>query len=333
MALKIASRIINPHWQAYCAAAGLTVDHVPMTVNDEDANIEMLRGYDAVIAGMEPYSQRVLEALQGSLKIIARHGIGYDRVDVAYAEKLGICCCNTPGAMSTGVAETALIMMLELSRKLYVRNAALSQGRWDKGAATQQFEGTTVGLLGFGSIAQCLARYLSGFTGSRVLAYDIRYNEEALERYRVQKASVEEIAKVSDFVSVHVPLTPGTEKMVNGEFLSMMKPTAYLINTSRGGTVDEAALIKALKAGTIAGAAMDVFEREPADPDNELFKLDNVFKTPHVATFTDACARAGFDGVIRSLKEFEAGLIPAFALNPGYIRNKNQREEDIQDEP
>ena len=321
MTLKIGSRIVGERWQKYCREQGIEVDILDMKLNDEDGNIEKLRGYDAVIAGAEPYSAKVLDALKDSLKIIVRHGIGYDRVDVGHAEELGICCCNTPGTMSTGVAETAMIMMMELSRRLYQRNASLNQGIWDKGPTTAQFEGATIGLLGFGSIAQCLARYLSGFTGSRILAYDVHYNEEALEKYRVQKASVEEIARYSDFVSVHVPLMPATVRMVNREFLAMMKPTAYLINTSRGGTVDEAALIEALKTGRIAGAALDVYEKEPADPDNELFRMDNVFKTPHIATSTDACAQAGFDGVIRCLKEFERGEVPAFTINRGYVRH------------
>lgn len=325
MKLRIASRITGERWQKYCAGQGLQVDNLDMRLNDEEYNIEKLKGYDAVIAGAEPYSARVLDALKDSLKIIVRHGIGYDRVDVKYAEKLGICCCNTPGTMSTGVAETALIMMMELSRKLYLRNASLAKGSWDKGSATQQFEGTTIGLLGFGSIAQCLARYLSGFTGCRVLAYDVRYNEEALIKYNVQKASIAEIARNSDFVSVHVPLIPATTKMVNREFLSMMKPTAYLINTSRGGTVDEAALIEALKNSTIAGAGLDVYEKEPADMKSELFGMDNVFKTPHIATFTDACAQAGFDGVIKCMKEFMAGNVPEFTLNPGYVENVKKR--------
>ena len=323
MALKIASRITGERWQKYCEGFGIKVDKLDMGLNDEKGNIEKLRGYSAVIAGAEPYSARVLDALKDDLKIIVRHGIGYDRVDVKHAEELGICCCNTPGTMSTGVAETALTMMLELSRKYYIRNQALREGRWDKGGATQQFEGCTVGLMGFGSIAQCLARYLSGFTASRVLAYDVRYNEEVLTNYNVQKASMEEIARTADFVSIHLPLMPATEKLVNMDFLAMMKPTAYLINTARGGIVDEAALIKALKEGVIAGAALDVYEKEPADPENELFRLDNVFKTPHIATQTDACAQAGFDGVIRCLKEYMAGEVPAYAINPGYVNHMN----------
>jgi len=322
MAFRIASRITGIRWREYCRDHGLHVDTLELKANDGMYNIRLLKGYDGIIAGAEPYPAEVLDGLKDSLKIIVRHGIGYDKVDTRHAEQLGICCCNTPGTMSTGVAETALIMMMELSRKFYLRNASLNKGLWDKGESTEQFEGATIGLLGFGNIAQCLARYLLGFTGCTILAYDVRYNEEALKKYNVRKASLEEIARVSDFVSVHLPLLPSTAGIINAEFLAMMKPTACLINTSRGGTVDEPALIQALKDRVIAGAGLDVFAKEPADPDNELLHMDNVFKTPHVATFTDACAQAGFDGVIQCINEYNAGQIPAFAINPGYVNHK-----------
>lgn len=321
MEFRIALGFKEKKYHDYCRAAGLDVIAVEMARNDEDETIQKMKGFDGIMALGEVYSPRVLDALADRLKIIVRHGIGYDKVDIDYAAKLGICCCNTPGTMSTGVAETALIMMLELARKFYLRNAGFAQGRWDRGEVTHQFEGCTIGLLGFGNIAQCLARYLSGFTGCRILAYDVRYNEDALKRYNVRKASVEEIARQSDFVSVHVPLMPATARIVNGDFLSMMKPTAFLINTSRGGTVDEQALIRALKDRTIAGAGLDVFEREPVDPDNELCRMDNVFKTPHIATFTEECIRAGFDGIIKCMKEFMAGQVPEYTLNPGYVNH------------
>lgn len=319
MSFRVVSRIAGPKWKDYCAERGIEVECVELEINDEDGIIEKMKGFDGIIAGGEPYTARVLDALKDHLKIIARHGIGYDKVDVAHATELGICCCNTPGTMSTGVAESALILMLELTRKFYQRNAALQQGKWDKGTMVHQFEGATIGLFGFGNIAQCLARYISGFSGCRVLAYDIHYNEEALKKYGVEKATFEQVVRESDFVSIHVPLMPATNKIVNDEFLAMMKPTAYLINTSRGGTVDEQALIRALKNGVIAGAGMDVFEKEPADPTNELFALENVFKTPHIATNTFECVQAGFDGVIKCLKEFENGQVPTFTLNPGYV--------------
>ena len=325
MALKIATGVHEPQYLEYCRAQGISIVDVNLEKNDELGNIEKLRGYNGVIAMSEPYSARLLNALKGDLKIILRHGIGYDRVDVKYATELGICCCNTPGAMSTGVAETALTMMLELSRRYYMRNTSMSMGNWDKGQKTSQFEGATIGLLGFGNIAQCLTRYLSGFGGCRILAYDIQYNEAALKEFNVHKATLEQVAQESDFVSIYVLINPSTTKMINANFLSMMKPTSYLINTSRGGIVDEKSLIQALNDGIIAGAAMDVFEVEPVNPDNPLLYMDNVFKTPHIATNTNSCALAGFDGCIKSLMEYEAGQIPEYSLNPSYVNYLNTK--------
>ncbi len=321
MAFRIGMATGGDQYINYCREHGLDVVKVD-SGNDEESTIRKLKGLDGCVAGAEIFSPRVLEALKDTLKIIVRHGVGYDLVDVDYAAKLGICSCNTPGTMSTGVAETALTMMLELSRRFYQRNAAMQKdGSWDRGEVTPQFEGCTIGLVGFGNIAQCLARYLVGFTGCKVLAYDINYNEEALKKYNVKKASLDEIARESDFVSVHVPMSPDTEKIISAGFLAKMKPTACLINTSRGGTVDEAALIDALRNKTIAGAGLDVYETEPADPKNPLFSMENVYKTPHIATYTHTCIRAGFDGVIKCMKEFIAGEIPEFTLNRDYINH------------
>lgn len=320
MSFRVALGFSDESYHEYCRQLGLDIMAVNLK-NDEDSVIEKLKGYDCVIAMAERLSARVLDALSDRLKLIIRHGIGYDLVDIQHAAQLGICCCNTPGTMSEGVAETALTMMLELSRKFYIHNASMNRGNWEKGPITQQFEGKTIGLIGFGHIAQCLARYLIGFTKCRVLAYDVCYNEEALKAYHVQKASIDEIAREADFVSVHVPLLPATAKMINAEFLAKMKPTAYLINTSRGGTVDEAALTEALKSGVIAGAGLDVYESEPMKPENELYQLVNVFKTPHVATYTQQCIEAGFDGVIKCIREYEAGQMPEFTLNPDYVNH------------
>lgn len=297
---------------------GLDVTEVDMYRNDEDETIEKMYGYEAVAARGEIFSPRVLEALKDHLKIVLRHGTGYDLVDVNHAAKLGICCCNTPGAMSAGVAETAVAMILECARGFWRINNRLKAGGWGGGEATHQVEGSTVGFVGFGSIAQRTARYLSGF-GCRLLAYDKFPNEAALAEAEAQKADLDTIARQSDFISLHLPLTPETNGLVDAAFLAKMKPTAYLINTSRGGTVDEAALLDALTHKTIAGAGLDVFRQEPLPVDSPFRKLDNVFMTPHCAVNTYECTFAGFDGILRSLEEFRAGKVPAACLNPDYV--------------
>lgn len=320
MSFKIGMSFRMPEYYDYLRSHGLDVEEVHMLRNDEDETIEKMKGFDGVIAFGEWFTPRVLDALKDDLKMVIRHGIGYDRVDIDYAAKVGICCCNTPGTMSSGVAEVTLTMMLELCRQFHKRDLEMKNGKWNRGPITRQLEGSTIGLLGFGNIAQRVAQYLQGFK-CRILAYDVYYNEAALKALGVEKATPDEIAAQSDIVSVHMPLLPTTTNFINAEFLAKMKPSAYLINTSRGGTVDEAALIQALKDGVIAGAGLDVFQKEPTPADNEIRKLDNVFLTPHIATGTHACLKAGFDGIIEAFSEFQEGKTPRFCLNPSYAQN------------
>ena len=302
--------------------AGFEVTRVAGPANTEDLVIEKMRGFDAIAAFAEPYPAKVLEGLKDDLKILVRHGIGYDKVDIERATQLGICVCNTPGTMSTGVAEETVAMMLECTRGFYRAHIAMQHGKWDRGnGPTNQMEGSTVGLIGFGNIGQRVAQYLKGFQ-CRILAYDIYYNEDKLQELGVEKATLDEIAAQSDFVSVHVPALPETRQIVNEAFLAAMKPSAFLINTSRGDTVDEKALISALQNHIIAGAALDVFEVEPTPVDNPLRYMDNCFVNPHRATYTYGCIRAGFDGIVKCLKEYEAGEIPQFCLNPEYVKYK-----------
>ena len=320
MSFRVVTSYALPKYHDYLRSHGFDVTFVEMTRNDEAETIEKMRGYDAVAAGGQTFSAAALDALQDHLKIIVRHGIGYDRVDIDHAAALGICCCNTPGAMSGGVAETTLAMMLELTRGFYRRHQQMMAGVWDRGPITGQLEGATVGLVGFGNIAQRVAQYLQGFS-CRILAYDVRYDEAALQSLGVEKASLDQVAAESDIVSVHVPLLPATTHFIDAAFMAKMKPTAFLINTSRGGTVNEPDLIAALQSGVIAGAGLDVFWNEPLEADSPLRALDNVFLTPHVATTTDPCFKAGFDGIIRAFTEFLQGQVPAYCLNPSYVEH------------
>lgn len=323
MGFKLGMAIRWPEYYGYMRDAGFDVVKVTMDRNDEDDVIEKYRGIDAIVAMGEPFTPRVLDALKDNLRFIIRHGVGYDKIDVAYAAQVGICVCNTPGAMSTGVGETTVGLMLEISRGFFRSDRLLKSGGYDRGPITRGVEGATVGLVGFGNIGQKVARNLQGFN-CRFLAYDVRYNEDAVKALNVRKATLDEIARESDFVSVHVPLMPQTAKMIDAAFLAKMKPSAFLINTSRGGTVDEEALIEALKNGTIAGAGLDVFAKEPLPVDSELRKLDNVFMTAHLATQTTVCIQAGFDSIIQSLREFQAGKVPYGCLNPNYVEHVPQ---------
>jgi D-3-phosphoglycerate dehydrogenase len=322
MGFQLGMAIRWPEYYDYMRQAGFDVVKVTMDSNDEDDVIQKYQGIEAIVAMGEPFTPRVFDALK-ELRFVIRHGVGYDKIDIAYAAQVGVCVCNTPGAMSTGVGETTVGLMLEISRGFFRSDREIKAGGYSRGPITRGIEGATVGLVGFGNIGQKVARNLQGFN-CQFLAYDVRYNEDAVKALNVRKATLDDIARESDFVSVHVPLMPQTAKMINAEFFAKMKPTAFLINTSRGGTVDEEALVDALKKGTIAGAGLDVFANEPLPVDSELRELDNVFMTAHLATQTTVCIQAGFDSIIQSLREFQEGTIPFGCLNPGYADNKRR---------
>lgn len=309
-----------PQYSQWLRDQGLDVTDVHFDKIDIENTIKNFKGYDGVIACTEPYCKEVIEGLKDSLKIICRVGIGYDSVDIGYAAENGICCTNTPGQMSAGVAETSLLLMLECTRRFYKLYAELADGIWNKGPLLHELEGKTVGILGFGNNGKRLAQYLTGFN-CKVLAYDVCFDKAAAEKFNVIEADVDTILAESDFVCINVPYIESTKNMVNKEFLSKMKKTAFLINTARGGVVDEPALIDALKNHVIAGAGLDVFAQEPIEPNNELLKLDNVFCTPHIATNTHESIFNAYAFINGQLREFMDGKIPKGCLNPSFKDN------------
>ncbi|MDR0294159.1 MAG: phosphoglycerate dehydrogenase [Oscillospiraceae bacterium] len=281
------------------------------------ATIDALKDCDAVIAGGSKFDRETLDALRPKLKIIARFGIGYEHVDTAYAAKLGIAVTNTPGCMSGGVADLAVSMILNIGRQLSRLDSSIKAGGWDARFIGNELEGKTVGLVGFGNIAQRVAKYLTGFD-CRILAYDVYFNENH-GLPNVTRADLGAIARESDYVSLHLPMNQDTAGMIGKDFFAAMKPTAYLINTARGGVVVEADMIEALKSGRIAGAALDVFEHEPLEAGSELRKMQNCIFTPHIASFTyDTVSKSAFLA-IDNIDDLFAGKIPRNILNPEYI--------------
>jgi D-3-phosphoglycerate dehydrogenase/(S)-sulfolactate dehydrogenase len=235
----------------------------------------------------------VLES-PGRLKLIGRAGVGVDNIDVEAATRKGIVVMNTPGGNSVAVAELTVGMMLVLLRQLVPAISATNSGRWEK----KRFSGghelfrKTVGLVGFGSIGQLVAQRCAAF-GTTVLAYD-PHPIEASRRLGVQIVPLDELFRRADIVSLHVPLMENTRNLVSRRLLGSMKKGSYLVNCARGGIVDEAALAEALRDGTLAGAALDVFATEPVPPDNPLLGLRNFIATPHLGASTEegqlACA-------------------------------------------
>jgi len=287
------------------------------TCSGKQEIIETLSDCDAVIAGGQNYDRGVFEALSPKLKIIARFGIGYEHVDLDCAAEYGIAVSNTPGAMSAGVAELAITMMLAIGRQIHRLDSSIKSGGWDARYIGHGLEGKTVGLIGFGNIARQLCKYLSGFN-CPILAYDIFFPEGARLPDNVTKADLDDIARKSDYVSLHLPAVKDTMGLIGKDFFDKMKPTAFLINTARGGVVVDDDMIEALKTRRIAGAALDVFEIEPLPENSELRKLNNCIYTPHIASYTyETVAKSAFQA-IDNISDLFAGKTPRNILNPGY---------------
>jgi len=257
---------------------------------------ELLPGCDGYIAGVDTIDRAALEAAD-QLRVIARYGVGVDRVDLEAAREKGIVVTNTPGANSTSVAELAIGLMLSLARMIPLANQETRAGKPPRIQGVS-LEGKVVGLLGLGAIGKRVARRLQGFDCT-VLAYDPAVDAATAQEVGALLCSQEEVVAKSDFLSLHVPVLPETRGMVNVSFLAQMKEGAFLINTARGELIDEVALFEALKSGHLRGAALDAFAREPPSEDNPLFSLPQVIATPHMGAHTDGATNAMGWGALR----------------------------------
>ena len=278
--------------------AGLDVEVVKTLCPNEDQIIAATSDADAVMgAGGKilpdyRFSRKVIENLT-KCKIIALLGIGYDTVDLKAATEYGICVTNVPDYCLDEVSDHTMTLILACARKLYRLIPEIKAGKW---TATQEgmallkpvhrLRGQTLGLAGFGNIPRTMVPKAKAF-GFRILAYDPYVPQPTFKVFGVESASLDRLLEESDFVSLHAALTPENEGMIGIEQFKKMKPTACLINTARGGLVDEEALYTALSQGLIAAAGIDVLEPEPPNPDKPLFKLDNILITGHSAHYSE----------------------------------------------
>jgi D-3-phosphoglycerate dehydrogenase len=253
----------------------------------------------------------------GRCRVIARYGVGYDNVDVAAATRRGILVCNVPDYCADEVSDHTLALILCWARRVPWLDAAVRRGVWATRAAGEmrRLRGQTLGLVGFGRMARALAGKARAL-GLRLLAHDPQVPPEAVRAAGVEPVGLQELLSRADVVSLHVPLGPATRGLVGEAELRAMRPTALLVNTSRGAVVDERALVRALREGWIAGAALDVLEAEPIPPDHPLLRLPNVILTPHVAWYSEESEaelrRKAAENVLRALE----GGRPAYAVNP-----------------
>lgn len=242
---------------------------------------------DGIIAGLEPYDAPLLERA-GQLKIISRYGVGYDKVDVEAAHRLGIQVAITPGANGDSVADLAIALMLGAARNICPMNQAIREGLQNKPISGTEMWKKTLGVVGTGRIGKGVIQRASGF-GMRILANDAYPDEEFLRTYGGRYVDLDTLFAQSDFITLHAPLTPETENLVDERRLSLMKLSAILVNTARGGIVNEDALYRALKEGRIAAAALDATVEEPACS-SPLAQLPNCILTPHAGAATAEAA-------------------------------------------
>jgi phosphoglycerate dehydrogenase-like enzyme len=268
-------------FETFLRDAGFELAFPPSPVQlSEDELLPELGGVCATIAGSEPYTRRVIAA-SPALRVIARAGVGYDAVDVAAATDHGVAVCIAPGTNQDAVAEHTFTLILALAKHLVPQHEGVRTGRWPRGT-NLPLRGRTLGIAGLGRIGKAVALRGKAF-GMPLLAYEPIPDRAFVAAHGITLVPFDRLLAESDVLTLHVPLTPESRHLINRRTLALMKPTAYLINTARGGLVCEADLLEALTAGRLAGAGLDVFEQEPPAADNPLFALDNVVLTPHAA--------------------------------------------------
>jgi phosphoglycerate dehydrogenase-like enzyme len=260
-----------------------------------------------------------LIARMPKLKAIVKHGAGVDNIPIPYATGRGVMVCNTPGGNnSTAVAEGAVTLMLSVLRRVRQMDAVVRDNRWDERWKTRLGDLTEakVGLIGFGRIARFTAKICGQGFGAEIAAYDPMLPAGEIEVAGAQPMDLPDLLAWADVISIHVPLTEDTRNLIGAAELARMKPGAVIVNTSRGGIIDEPALAEALQAGTIAGAGIDVFEAEPPAADHPLFALDNVVLAPHVAGVTEASMKHMALHCAEVIETILSGARPATLLNP-----------------
>ena len=271
----------------------------------EEQRINEVRDADFLLCYGQDPSDEVIKSLE-KCRLVQLLAAGYDRMNLDLLAELEIPCANNGGANSWAVADQAVLLMLAIYKQLLASDNSTREGRWAEpitGQNTFEMADKKVGILGIGNIGRQVAKRVQGFD-AKVQYFDLYpLDERTAEELNVTYVSLDELFSTSDIISCHTPLTNDTKHIVNSNTLSLMKPTAILINTSRGPVVDEEALISALQSGVIAAAGLDVFEKEPVSPDNPLLKMDNVVATPHMAGTTwDTWARRanfGFENMER----------------------------------
>ena len=292
----------------------------------EEAELRQLAPQaDAILTCWKQVPPGVLDAAPRCL-IVSRYGIGLDNIPVAHATQLGILVTNVPDFCLEEVSDHAMALLLACARRVASFARATRQGVWNlpAGRPIPRLRGQTLGLIGYGNIARALIPKALGF-GLKIIAYTPRLRPDALAPFGAATNDLDFLLSQADYVSIHVPLTGETRGLIDARALRSMKPTAYLINTSRGAVIDEPALYQALTEGWIAGAALDVLTREPPEPMHPLLTLDNVIATPHAAFYSETAIAELAEKAVLHVAQALRGERPPNVVNPAVIEQANYR--------
>jgi len=294
---------------------GTDVQLVNVPEGDVDAFVNELKDADAVLLSTAFRVDADVIAACPNLKVISRTGVGVDNVDVAAASERGIMVLNTPAANALSVAEHALTLICALSKQLFYYGEETRKGNFKVRRENRcvDMDGKTLGLIGCGQIGRLVAKKCEGAFNMKTIGYD-PFIPNDIDNIKIIK-DIDDVIKNADVISMHLPLNEDTRNIINADKLAMMKPTAFVINTSRGGIVDEEALATALIEGKIAGAGFDVFSTEPPAEDNPLLTAPNCIITPHSAALTKECSqRVAFEAA-KGIADFVKGEEPKFIFN------------------
>jgi phosphoglycerate dehydrogenase-like enzyme len=287
---------------------------------------EQAARYDAIVVQKPRVTEKTLASADRRLRLVARFGVGYDNVDTAACTRAGVILTITPDGVRRPVAAVILTFILALAHKLFAKDRLTKTGRWDE-RTNYMGEGLTgkiVGSIGFGNIGREAFRLLRPLDMIHI-ACDIAPDTDAAAELGVRLVDLETVVRESDFLCVNCPLNAETQGLIGARELSLMKRSAYLINTARGPIVDEQALYHALDERRLAGAALDVFAQEPTPPDNPILKLDNVITTPHSLCWTDECFRRIAEDAFRSVVAVARGQTPVNVVNRAVLNHLGRR--------
>ena len=310
-------RMLNTRAKEYALTKDLDYRWVIQEPFSEENVITELNDADAGIIDIQPYGENIFPHICDSAKLLIRFGVGYDKVDLKAASRYGIAVARTTGANTNAVSEMALTLMLACARMIPYNASLVNTGEWTKRSITNEIVGATVGIVGFGAIGQAFAKLAKGL-GCRVLVYNPTPRPEIAEEIGVELVDIETLFKESDGISVHCAYNESTHHLIGRHLLSLMKPTAVLVNTARGAIIDDDALYETLKARSIRGAGLDVFCTEPLPLDSRYFELDNIILTPHVSGQTLESLWNIYSMAIDIAADFFSGKEVKHILNPDY---------------